>query len=59
LKRRKPTKKRTAQQSSHTSCAEPRANELRILSMFGKVDFDPQYDYKAERGRKRSGGPWR
>ncbi|HTW58631.1 MAG TPA: type II toxin-antitoxin system VapB family antitoxin [Terriglobales bacterium] len=25
----------------------------RILSDFGTVDFDPSYDYKAERRRKR------
>ena len=26
---------------------------LEILSTFGKIDFDPKYDYKAERNRKR------
>jgi Arc/MetJ family transcription regulator len=26
---------------------------LEILSAFGTVDFDPTYDYKAERRRKR------
>jgi Arc/MetJ family transcription regulator len=26
---------------------------LEILSSFGTVDFDPKYDYKAERNRKR------
>lgn len=26
---------------------------LEILSAFGTVDFDPEYDYKAERRRKR------
>jgi len=25
----------------------------RILSAFGTIDFDPEYDYKAERRRKR------
>lgn len=25
---------------------------LRLLELFGTVDFDPDYDYKAERGRK-------
>jgi Arc/MetJ family transcription regulator len=29
-----------------------RRKRLKILDLFGKVDFDPQYDYKAER-RKR------
>jgi Arc/MetJ family transcription regulator len=29
--------------------------QLRILQDFGTVDFDPSYDYKAERRRKRMG----
>jgi Arc/MetJ family transcription regulator len=31
-----------------------RRKQLRILEAFGKFDFDPGYDYKAERGRRRS-----
>lgn len=31
-----------------------RHRQKRILSDFGTVDFDPAYDYKAERRRKRS-----
>lgn len=31
-----------------------RRQQLRILRAFGSVDFDPNYDYKAERGRKQS-----
>jgi Arc/MetJ family transcription regulator len=31
-----------------------RRKQLRILDAFGSFDFDPKYDYKAERGRKRS-----
>ena len=27
--------------------------QLRILESFGTVDFDPTYDYKTERKRKR------
>jgi Arc/MetJ family transcription regulator len=27
--------------------------QLRILKAFGTVDFDPAYDYRAERRRKR------
>jgi hypothetical protein len=27
--------------------------QLRILEDFGTVDFDPEYDYKAQRGRKQ------
>jgi Arc/MetJ family transcription regulator len=30
-----------------------RRKQLRILEEFGNVDFDPKYDYKAERRRKR------
>jgi len=28
--------------------------QLRILKAFGTIAFDPSYDYKAERRRKRS-----
>ena len=27
--------------------------QLEILASFGTIDFDPKYDYKAERKRKR------
>jgi Bacterial antitoxin of type II TA system, VapB len=27
--------------------------QLEILTIFGTVDFDPKYDYKAERRKKR------
>jgi len=30
-----------------------RQRQQRILTDFGTVDFDPSYDYKAERRRKR------
>ncbi|MBZ5630456.1 MAG: type II toxin-antitoxin system VapB family antitoxin [Acidobacteriia bacterium] len=30
-----------------------RRKQLKILELFGKIDFDPSYDYKAERHRKR------
>jgi hypothetical protein len=30
-----------------------RRKQLKILDLFGKIDFDPSYDYKAERHRKR------
>ena len=32
-----------------------RHRQQRILSAFGTFDFDPTYDYKAERRRKRIG----
>ena len=31
-----------------------RRKQLRILKAFGSVAFDPKYNYKAERRRKRS-----
>ena len=31
-----------------------RRKQLQILDSFGTVDFDPAYDYKAERRKKRS-----
>ena len=31
-----------------------RRKQLRILKAFGCFDFDPKYNYKAERRRKRS-----
>ena len=30
-----------------------RRKQQRILEAFGTIDFDPEYDYKAERRRKR------
>ncbi len=27
--------------------------QLKILDLFGKIDYDPAYDYKAARRRKR------
>ena len=31
-----------------------RRKQLEILTLFGTIDFDPRYDYKAERRRKHS-----
>ncbi|MGO8793478.1 MAG: type II toxin-antitoxin system VapB family antitoxin [Candidatus Sulfotelmatobacter sp.] len=31
-----------------------RRKQLEILKLFGTIDFDPTYDYKAERRRQRS-----
>jgi len=30
-----------------------RRKQLRILGVFGKFEFDPAYDYKAERQRRK------
>ncbi len=29
--------------------------QVAVLDLAGKIDFDPEYDYKAERWRKRRG----
>lgn len=34
--------------------ADKYTKQLRILELFGTGEFDPSYDYKAERRRKRS-----
>lgn len=31
-----------------------RRRQLEITELFGTIDYDATYDYKAERGRKRS-----
>jgi hypothetical protein len=31
-----------------------RRKQLQVLDLFGKVDYYPDYDYKAERRRKRA-----
>jgi Arc/MetJ family transcription regulator len=31
-----------------------RRKQLKLLDQLGTFDFDPTYDYKSERGRKRS-----
>jgi Bacterial antitoxin of type II TA system, VapB len=31
-----------------------RRKQAEIIDLFGTVDFDPSYDYKAERRKKRS-----
>ncbi|MFY9558669.1 MAG: type II toxin-antitoxin system VapB family antitoxin [Terriglobales bacterium] len=33
-----------------------RRKQLQILNAFGTIDFDPSYDYKAERRRRPAGG---
>jgi hypothetical protein len=32
-----------------------RRRQLRAIELFGTIDFDPTYDYKRERRRKRGG----
>lgn len=31
-----------------------RRRQLKVLDLFGTIDFDPSYDYKAQRRRQRS-----
>lgn len=48
---------RTKQEAVTTALQEyvRRHRQRRILDAFGTFDFDPSYDYKAERRRKRMG----
>jgi Arc/MetJ family transcription regulator len=32
-----------------------RRQQLKAIELFGTIDFDPDYDYKRERRRKRGG----
>jgi hypothetical protein len=32
-----------------------RRRQLKAIELFGTIDFDPEYDYKRERRRKRGG----
>lgn len=45
---------RTKKEAVNKALAEfvQRREQLRILDLFGTVDFDPDYDYKAQRARK-------
>ena len=31
-----------------------RRKQMRLLTQFGTIDYDPDYDYKAERRKKRA-----
>jgi Arc/MetJ family transcription regulator len=46
---------RTREEAVTTALEEyiRRHKQEKILAAFGTVDFDPEYDYKAERHRKR------
>lgn len=48
-------KHRSKREAVNAALAEyvQRRKQLRILDLFGKIDYDPNYDYKALRGRKR------
>jgi len=52
---RKIGKHRTKKEAVTAALAEyiQRRKQLQILDSFGTVDFDPAYDYKAERRKKR------
>ena len=53
---RKSGKHKTKKEAVTTALQEyiRRQRQQRILADFGTVDFDPAYDYKAERRRKRT-----
>lgn len=54
---RKTGKHKTKKEAVTTALQEyiRRHRQRRILDAFGTFDFDPSYDYKAERRRKRMG----
>ena len=54
---RKSGKHKTKKAAVTTALREyiQRHRQRRILEAFGTFDFDPSYDYKAERRRKRLG----
>lgn len=47
---------RSKKDAANAALAEyvQRHKQQRILELFGKIDFDPTYDYKAERRKKRA-----
>lgn len=47
-----PTKKATVNEALQEYVQ--RRKQLKILELFGKVDYDPTYDYKKERQRKQN-----
>ena len=52
---RKVGKHRTKKEAVTAALEEyiQRRKQLEILNLFGTIDFDPTYDYKAERRKKR------
>jgi len=54
---RKSGKHKTKKEAVTTALREyiQRHRQRRILEAFGTFDYDPSYDYKAERRRKRLG----
>lgn len=47
-----PTKKATVNEALQEYVQ--RRKQLKILDLFGKIDYDPDYDYKKERQRKQN-----
>lgn len=46
----RPTKKATVTEALEEYIR--RRRQVRILDLFGKIDFDPSYDYKKQRHRR-------
>ena len=46
---------KTKKEAVNTALAEyiQHRKQMELASLFGTIDFDPTYDYKAERKRKR------
>jgi hypothetical protein len=38
---------------NETASTEQRKRQMRIFELRGKIDYDPNYDYKKDRMRKR------
>jgi Arc/MetJ family transcription regulator len=53
---RKVGKHRTKKETVNAALTEyvQRRKQQEILSLFGKIDYDPAYDYKRERRSKRT-----
>jgi hypothetical protein len=47
-----PTKKATVNEALQEFVQ--RRRQLKILDLFGKIDYDPKYNYKKERQRKQN-----
>lgn len=47
--KKKPREKRAQSMSPEQKMHGATPEQLKIIELFGTVDFDPNYDYKAER----------
>jgi len=56
-KTKTPQKRGSKQKANQAALCDQaqRLKQLEIISLFGKIDYYPNYDYKTERRRKRKG----